>query len=106
MPKQKGPIPITGTVKNTTYFSLNGQYYERRKSSLTAAVVATDPAFAASRRCNTVFATAVAIARTIYPQLPTHKRIAGAFGQLTGRVYQMVLKGMDADSIVTAILGE
>ncbi|MDP4263728.1 MAG: hypothetical protein Q8941_14470, partial [Bacteroidota bacterium] len=66
MAKQAGPIFLSGTIGNVTYYRLHGKHYARLISSLTGKRVKTDPCFRNTMRNATMFGKASKIASTIY----------------------------------------
>ena len=58
MAKQKGINKITGTLNGITYYEMNGEYYQRNQSSLTAKKVKTAPEFKNSRKASNFFGIA------------------------------------------------
>ena len=55
MARQAHSLKITGTIGDVTYLKLNGNYIARKKSSLNADRVASDPAFKNSRGASSEF---------------------------------------------------
>src|SRR5260221_7944894 len=49
MAKQSGILPIEGTLGNITFFKTKDGYMVKEKSSISAAKIANDPAFARTR---------------------------------------------------------
>lgn len=75
MAKQSGPIKVRGTVQGLTFYQLEGEYYVRKKSSLDAKRIKTDPAFANTRKENFLMAAASRTASRVYQQLKPNSRV-------------------------------
>ncbi len=58
MAKQKGVLPIQGTIGNLTFFKSKDGYMVKNKSSISAERIATDPAFERTRENNYEFSRA------------------------------------------------
>ena len=58
MPKQKGIIPLQGTMGNITFYKRKDGYYAREKGGVDKDRIATDPAFARTRENGEEFARA------------------------------------------------
>jgi hypothetical protein len=104
MAKQAGPIFIEGTMGGITFYKRKGSYVARKKTSLNKKRVTNDPAFAASRKASAGFGTAAKLAKTIYWQLPAHKRGRGIIGKITGMAVGMLAKGSTQKVIEQQIL--
>jgi hypothetical protein len=104
MAKQVGPIFIEGTLGNITFYKRKGTWVARKKTSLNKKRVSTDPAFAASRRASACFGSAATLAKTIYWQLPAHKRGRGVIGKITGLANGMLAKGHKENEVVQQII--
>ena len=93
MAKQIGNIKITGTYDNVCFYQMDGAYYARRKSSLTARRVKTSPKFALTRVYAGLLAQASKIASEIYKDLPRGFRQYWMFRAFTGEALQCLKKG-------------
>ena len=58
MAKQKGIIPLQGTIGNITFFKTKEGFSAREKTDLSAARIATDPAFQRTRENGAEFGRA------------------------------------------------
>src|SRR5690349_3766647 len=58
MAKQKGILPIEGTLGNITFFKPKDGYMAKQKSGVSADKIASDPAFKRTRENNAEFARA------------------------------------------------
>lgn len=88
MAKQAGIIPVRGCVGGVSFYKLGGQYYVRRKSSLTGKRVKQDQAFAKTMLYAGLLAKASVIASGIYQQLPKTERKVGDYRKIVGNVMQ------------------
>jgi hypothetical protein len=59
MPKLEGPLKISGTIGDISFYKRNGQYYARSKGGISAQRMRTDPAFARTRENQREFVTGV-----------------------------------------------
>src|ERR687883_256253 len=92
MAKQAGPFPLERTIGDLTFYKYAGQYYVRRKSSLTAKRIKKDPAYALFRHHSDLFALASSIAKPLYWMLPKAKRQHRVYGALTGKIKQLLME--------------
>ena len=87
MAKQIGSSSITGTIDGICFYCMDGVYYAREKSSLSAERVKHDPAFAETMRHAKRMGGASAIASAIYRQtIPKHERSRDKFREVVGMV--------------------
>ena len=94
MAKQIGTFRITGTIDVICFYCLDGEYYAREKSSLSAERVKYDPVFAETMRSAKLLGNASKIASVLYPQLvPRHERSREKFRE----VVRMVRRELAAD---------
>jgi len=66
MPKQKGPVYYTGTHGDACFYKMDGQYYVRKKSSLSGKRVKQAPSFALTRVYADLLAQASRLAAAVY----------------------------------------
>ncbi len=96
MAKQIGLLCITGTIDRICFYCMDGKYYAREKSSLSAERVKTDPVFAETMRCAKQMGDASKIASAIYRQIvPQHERSRDKFRE----VVSMVKRELAADAL-------
>lgn len=89
MARQIGLIQITGTVGGICFYCMDGVYYARQKSSLTAKRVKTDPAFAETMKYAERMAYASKIASKIYREtIPKEERSRDKYREIVGMVMQ------------------
>lgn len=101
MAKQVGPINLSGSIAGITLYEVNGQFYARRKSSLTKKKFKTDPAFKGSRASAEKFGQANKLASEVYKKLLRSERPKELFPQLKKAALQLFNKGMDTAAIKT-----
>jgi hypothetical protein len=100
MARQAGPIYLTGTLDDITYYKMDGQYLARKKSSLTRKQFRTDPRFARSRNSAAQFGQASQLASRIYRLLPKEAKGKGAFGKLTRQVGRLLHEGKSMEEVI------
>jgi hypothetical protein len=94
MATQIGLLPIIGTVHGICFYKMDGKYYARKKSSLSAERVKQDSAFVETMRYANHMGNASKIASTIYRQIvPQHERSRDKFRE----VVSMVKRELAAD---------
>lgn len=94
MAQQMGELKITGTICGVCFYCLDGVYYARAKSSLSAERVKKDPSFAATRYYAKKMGDAAKIAAVVYRQLvPPTERSRERYREVVG----MVLKKINAE---------
>lgn len=99
MAKQTGPVYYTGTRGDTCFYEMEGEYYMRRKSSLSSKRVKRDPAFALTRIYAGLLAQASPIASAIYRKIPRDKRRHAQYREMTGAAQRMLKQGITAEAI-------
>jgi hypothetical protein len=99
MAKQSGEIKLSGCLNDLCFYELEGQFYVRRKSSLTGKQFRNDPAFAGSRRSAGFLAEASPIASLLYQRLPPEEKGRPVFQQITGQVKRLLVAGRDQPAI-------
>jgi hypothetical protein len=95
MPKQKG-LFITGTYNGICYYKMNGQYYCRRKSTLSRKRVKRSPAFKLTMKYAGLLGQASQVAAEVYRSLPRAQRKHALYRALTGQAMQLLKAGMEA----------
>jgi hypothetical protein len=99
MPKQKG-LFITGTYNGICYYKMNGQYYCRRKSTLSRKRVKRSPAFKLTMQYAGLLGQASRMAAEVYRSLPRAQRKHALYRALTGQAMQQLKAGMEAAMVV------
>ena len=104
MARQAGPLYLTGTIDDITFYKMEGEYFARKKSSLDRRQFRTDPRFARSRQAAHTFGEASQLASAIYGQLPKEARGKGVVNRLTGQVGKLLRKGHTPEEVKTILL--
>lgn len=99
MSRQKGPVYITGTSNGICYYKLNGQYYARRKSTLSRRRVKRDPRFALTRKYAALLGEASRIAAGVYRLLPRGQKTLPLYRAMTGQAMGMLKRGAGEEAI-------
>jgi len=99
MGKQKGPTYITGTFNGLCYYQMDGNYYVRRKSSLSRRRVKRSPAFKRTMHYAGLLAQASRIASEVYRITPRKSRKREIYHGLTGKAFELLKKGLQADLV-------
>jgi hypothetical protein len=93
MAKQCGPLFFECTWDDLTFYKMEGNYYVRKKSSLTREKVLTHKAFEKTRFYASLLVTASKIASSIYSDLPIDWRQFWMFRSFTGEGLLMLEGG-------------
>jgi hypothetical protein len=99
MARQAGTYHITGCYQNLCFYSMDGNYYVRVKSSLTAKRVKRDPAFKRTMAYAGLLGCASTIASALYKLLPKESKGITVYRKLTGRVMRLLQDGRSSDEI-------
>lgn len=99
MAKQKGPVFFTGCSGGICFYRMDGQYYQRRKSSLSRKRVKRDPAFSRTMHYAGLLGNASRLAADVYRVLPRVQKKHALYRQLTGEAMQLLKKGMEASAV-------
>lgn len=99
MPKQKGPVYYTGTRGDACFYKMDGQYYVRRKSTLSGKRVKRDKAFTLTRVYADLLGQASRLAAAVYRCLPREERKHAQYRTMTGEALKMLKEGVAADVI-------
>lgn len=95
MAKQVGPVFLTGTVGNVTYYKMDGQYYARSKSSLSRKRVKRSRSFKRTMEYADWLAQASKIAASIYRLFPRKTRQHDDYRAITGQAMQLLKSGVE-----------
>jgi len=99
MPKQKGPDYYTGTRGDACFYKMDGQYYVRRKSTLSGKRVKRDKAFTLTRVYADLLGQASRLAAAVYRCLPREERKHAQYRAMTGEALRMLKEGVAAEEI-------
>lgn len=103
MAKQAGLIKLTGTIGNITFFEMNGEYYARAKSSLTAKRVKKDPAFELTRMYARRLGLASGAAARVYRSLPREEREVALYRRMVSKGQQLLKEGCAEELLENAL---
>ena len=84
---------LEGTFDQVTFYKMEGKYYARKKSRLTAEIVKTHPAFACTMIYAGLLGRASKIGSVIYQQLPENWRQFWMYRSFTGEAMKMLEGG-------------
>lgn len=99
MAKQVGPVFLTGTVGNITYYKMDGQYYARSKSSLSRKRVKRSRSFKRTMEYADWLAQASKIAAAIYRLFPRKTRQHDDYRTITGQAMQLLKSGVEKEIV-------
>jgi hypothetical protein len=99
MAKQVGDIKIIGCIDNIQFYKMDGNYYARKKSSLTGRRVKTDKAFAITMAYADLMKIASPLASKVYLQLPKTERDNTFRRKLIKMAMQMIKQGIRVEAI-------
>lgn len=103
MAKQAGLIKLTGTIGNITFYKMNGKYYARSKSSLTAKRVKKDPAFERTRMYAQRLGLASKAAVRVYRSLPSQEREVAFYRRMVSKGLQLLKEGCPEELLESAL---
>lgn len=98
MAKQKGFLPIEGTLGNITYYKLKEGHFIKRKSSISAHRFANDPAFERARENNREFGKSVKAAKLFHAAFQSVALTIADF-RMFSRLVQVMLKMVKTDAV-------
>lgn len=100
MARQIGPIKITGTIDDVTFYRMDGVYYARMKSSLTGKKVKTHPHFALTRMYAKWLGEASKLASQVYRGLREEERRYEVFCGMKKLAHKRVKEGVEREMIL------
>ncbi len=103
MARQAGPLLITGTRSNLTFYKMNGRYYARLKSSLSSKRVKTSPAFARTMLYANRLALCSRIASRLYRSMPVAAQQVALYRKMTSTALQLLKAGIGEDRLAAAL---
>jgi len=104
MAKQAGDLFIEGTLDDLTFYKMNGIYYVRMKTSLTAKRFWKDKAFEGSRRSCNRFAKGNRLASAVFRLVLKEKRTPSLFPFLRTRAIALLKEGKPAEEVTGLLL--
>jgi hypothetical protein len=90
MAKQCGPVYLEKTIDDLVFYKMQGEYYARAKSSLTAKRVETNEKFVRTMYSANRMARASQIASAIYQALPPGWRQFWMYRSFTGEAFMLL----------------
>lgn len=99
MAKQAGPYKVIGCIDNLQFYKMDGKYYARKKSSLTAKRVKKDKAFELTMAFADMLGIASKIASSVYRQIPGEERKHSYFRKMTGIAYSLLKEGVSIEKV-------
>src|SRR5260221_145633 len=93
------PFIINRTIRNLTFYSMEGRNFVRKKSSLTRRRVLYTPQFERTRHYAGLMAKASKIGSLVYNQLPTYWRQFWMYQSFTGEALKMLKAGKKEQEI-------
>jgi hypothetical protein len=100
MAKQTGEFKITGTYDDVTYYKMDGEYYARKKSSLTGKKVKRDPRFRRTMQSAHRLARGSQLASKVYRSLPKEKQVYGLFRELKSMAIRTLKDGKGEEEVL------
>ena len=99
MARQSGPFYITGTYNDICFYKMDGEYYARRKSSLSGKRVKKDKAFARTMMYAGIMGQASALAAEVYRRLPKERKQHALYRQLVGKANGFLKHGEKEEEV-------
>ncbi len=106
MARQIGPIKVSGTLDDLTFYKMDGEYLARKKTSLNKKRVMKDAAFENSRKAMVEFGVVSKFCARLYRQLPKQYRGKGIQQRMTGKARNLFLEGYDENTVAELLLKE
>ena len=89
------PFIINRTIRNLTFYCMEGRNFVRKKSSLTRRKVLHSPRFERTRHYASLMGEASKIGSFLYHALPAHWRQSWMYRSFTGEAFTMLKKGKE-----------
>ena len=93
MAEYVAPFIIERTIRNLTFYRMEGKKYVRKKSSLTRRKVLYAPCFKNTRHFAGLMGQASKIGSLLYNALPVYWRQSWMYRSFTGEAFRMLKKG-------------
>lgn len=103
MAKQIGTIKITGTVAGVTFYRMEGQYYARRKSSLTGKRVKRDPRFRRTMASARRLGSGSQLASKVYRSLPRQEQVYALYKELKSLAIHSLKEGLSEAEVLRVL---
>lgn len=95
MAEVSAPFIVNRTIRNLTFYVMEGRNFVRKKSSLTRRKVLHSPRFARTRHYASLMGEASRIGSWLYNTLPDYWRQSWMYRSFTGEAFTMLKKGME-----------
>jgi hypothetical protein len=99
MAEVSAPFIVNRTIRNLTFYVMEGRNFVRKKSSLTRRKVLHSPRFARTRHYASLMGEASRIGSWLYKALPAFWRQSWMYRSFTGEAFTMLKKGMEERQI-------
>jgi hypothetical protein len=106
MAKLCGPLFITGTIDNACFYGMHGNYYVRRKSSLTRKRVLKDPKFQLTQVHAALLGEASKIASRVYRLITGERKKHALYREITGKAIYLLKEGKDKEDTFEILCGQ
>lgn len=93
------PFIVNRTIRNLTFYVMEGRNFVRKKSSLTRRKVLHSPRFERTRHYASLMGHASRIGSWVYNSLPDFWRQSWMYRSFTGEAFTMLKKGMEEREI-------
>src|SRR4051812_27790627 len=100
MARQAGDIKITGSIEDLCFYEMEGEYYVRRKSSLSSRKFWKDPVFERSRKSCGRFALGSRLASVVYREVEASKRVYSFYRFLLKSAVGLLKEGKQEELVV------
>jgi hypothetical protein len=104
MAKQTGPIFLQGTVGGLTFYKMEGRFYVRKASSLSARQWKGSPAFRDSRAAADRFGEAARLSSRVYQRVQKEARSRELYRYLKGWALLLLKEGRDRAQVEGLLL--
>ena len=104
MAENVGPFKLQRTIRNLTFYMMEGRNFVRKKSSLTRRKVLYSPQFKNTRHNAGLMAKASKIGSHVYNALPEYWRQGWMYRSFTGEAYKMIKAGRKEAEIQQVLL--
>jgi hypothetical protein len=105
MARQAGKIKIEGrTIGRLVFYKMNGEYYARTKSGLTAKRVKKDPKFRRTMIYAGLLGRASKIGSVVYKALPAEFKEFWMYRSFTGEALKLLKGGMKDEEVAKRLM--
>ena len=103
MAKQVGDIKIVGTIDGITFYKMEGQYYARKKTSLTGKRVKKDPKFKRTMQSAYRLARGSQLASKVYRSLLRAEQVYALYKELKSIAVMALKEGKREEEVMTVL---